>query len=152
MKTKEKKLQVILGIVLVASFAVGVFYPFANDLLGVPTEVTIWYESGRSTSWVYPQDSAFPSFGEGLLYRFGLWTLFLAAPIYLVPPVIHLLPRIALWIAAVISIFIILRYSYGISKKRRFAYVYLISGQIASFAAPLFVWHSSYSQSIFPEV
>jgi len=151
MKTRERKLQIILAIVLVASFAIGVFYPFVNDLLGLPTEVTIWYESGRSTSWVYPNDPGFPTFGEGLLYRFGLWALFLAAPIYLVPPVIHLLPRIALWVTAVISIFAVSRYSYGISKKRRFTYAYLISGQIASFAAPLFVWHSEYSQSIFPE-
>jgi len=152
MKTRERKLQITLIVVLVASFAAGVLYPFVNDILGLPTEVTIWYESGRSTSWVYPSDPGFPSFGEGLLYRFGLWVLFLAAPIYLIPPVIHLLPRIALWVTAVISIFIVLQYSKGISKKRRSAYAYLISGQIASFAAPLFVWHSEYSQSIFPEM
>ena len=152
MKTRENKLQAAIAIILVASFAAGVFYPFVNDLLGLPTEVTIWYESSRNTGWVYPQDPDFPTFGDGLLYRLGLWALFLVAPIYLVPPVIPLLPRIALWIASVISIFIVLQYSCGISKKRRFAYVYLISGQIASFSAPLFVWHSMYSQSIFPEI
>ena len=152
MKTREKNLQVALAIILVSSFAAGVLYPFANDLLWLPTEVTIWYESSRNTSWVYPNDPGYPSFEDGLMYRSGLWVLFLAIPLYLIPPVIHLLPRIALWIAAVISIFIVSWYSKGISAKRRFAYIYLISGQIASFAAPLFVWHREYSQSIFPEM
>jgi len=152
MKTREKKLQIIIVIILITSFAVGVFYPFVNDLLGLPTEVTIWYESSRNTGWDYPQDPAVLSFGEGLLYRFSLWMLFLAVPIYLIPPVIHLLPRIGFWAAAVISIFIVSWYSKGISNKRRFVYIYLISGQIASFAAPLFVWHNEYAQSIFPEI
>jgi len=151
MRTKENKLQITIVGILVASFSAGVFYPFVNDLLGLPTEVTIMYGSGKSGSWVYPNDPGFATFGEGLLYRFGLWLMFLPAPIYLIPPVLHLLPRIALWIAAVISIPILYSYSKELSQKRKFAYIYLISGQIASFAAPLFVWHNAYSQSILPE-
>lgn len=151
LKNKERKLRITIVVILVASFSVGVFYPFVNDLLGLPTEITIAYGSGRSGSWVYPNDSDFATFGEGLLYRFGLWLTFLAAPVYLIPPVLYLLPRIALWVAAVISIPILYYYSKELSQKRRFAYIYLISGQIASFAAPLFVWHNAYSLSIFPE-
>ena len=152
MKTRERRFKIVTVAILVTSFAVGVVYPFVNDLLGLPTEVTIFSDSMQNTIWVYPNDPGFRTFGDGLIYRFGLWSLFLAAPVYLIPPVLHLMPRMVLWVLAILSIPIVFHYSKGLSHKRRFAYVYVISGQIASFASPLFVWHNSYSQLIFPEI
>jgi len=149
----EKKIQYAIMAIFIFGFASSVLYPFVNDLLGLPTIYKFSSAEGVfNEAYANPSDKNLHTFLDGVLYRSGLLALFVAFPIYLVPPAMLTMPRAIFWILSVISIFVMLKYSRGLPNRRRFAYTYLVSVQIASMWAPFFVWHPVFSHVIMPGV
>jgi hypothetical protein len=150
---REKKIRYTIMAIFIFGFASSVLYPFVNDLLGIPTIYKTSSEEGAFLeSYANPSDKNLHTFLDGVLYRSGLLVLFVVFPIYLVPPAMLTMPRSIFWILSIISIFILMHYSRGLSNKRRFAYTYFVTVQIASMWAPFFVWHPVFSHVIMPGV
>ena len=150
----ERKIQCAILAIFVFSFASSILYPFVNELLGLPTfyEISYYGNSAYSGTYAYGNDKDIPTFLNGILYRFGLQLLFIGFPIYLVPPALLTIPRAIFWIGAVISIFLVVKYSAGLSNRRRLAYTYLVAVQVASMWAPFFIWHPAYDSTIIPGI
>lgn len=150
----ERKIQYAIVAILVFNFASSVLYPFVNDILGLPTiyKVTDYGTSTFLEGYASPHDKDLPTFFDGVLYRSGLLALFLVFPVYLIPPALLTVPRAIFWILAIVSIFLMAKYSTGLSRRRRIAYTYLVAIQIASMWAPFFVWHPVYHHTIIPGV
>lgn len=149
----EKKIQYAIIAIFIFGFASSVLYPFVNDLLGIPTVYKITGAKGvYHEAYANPNDKDLHTFLDGVLYRSGLLALFVALPIYLIPPALLTMPRAIFWILSIISIFVMLKYSRDLSNQRRFAYTYLVAVQIASMWAPFFVWHPAFSHIIIPGV
>jgi hypothetical protein len=151
--TTERKIQYAIVAIFLFGFISSVLYPFVNDLIGVPTVYQITFSDGGSTeAWANPGDKDLHTFLDGVVYRSELLALFIFFPIYLVPPALLTLPRAIFWILSIISILLVIRCSAGLPNRRRLAYAYLISVQIASMWAPFFVWHPIYNQTIIPGI
>jgi hypothetical protein len=151
--TTEIKIQYAIVTIFLFGFISSVLYPFVNDLIGVPTIYQITTsEGGWTEAYANPGDKDLQTFLDGVVYRSELLALFIVFPIYLVPPALLILPRAIFWILSIISILIVIRCSAGLSNRRRLAYTYLTSVQIAGMWAPFFVWHPIYDHTIIPGI
>lgn len=155
---KEKKICILIVVLYASNLVFSILYPTYKDYLyskntaPIPVEAVTLNTDGSSsfsTKSVSPDPP--PFFLQESLSDYTKSYFLLVFPwqflgIWLLLPLIQLCtgfsllrlighPSILLWLGAVVSIFLLLKYSRGIPFWRRLLYCYLIATQIAAFAA-----------------